>query len=68
MGKSLEVKLNYAAVGALLKGAEVQRCLAEQAQRIAGGGGYVKKYMLDTRAAVKAESKDKNNDMLKRLK
>lgn len=67
MGKSLEVKLNYAAVGALLKGAEVQRCLAEQAQRIAGGG-YVKKYMLDTRAAVKAESKDKNNDMLKRLK
>ena len=56
MGKSLEVKLNYAGVGQLLKSG------------VAGPQGETDVFVAGTRAVAEARQRGLNNDMLKRLK
>lgn len=68
MAKGLEVKLNYAGVGALLKSAEMQQILQEQAQRLAGSGGEVEVYVAGTRAVAHAKQDGLNNNLLKAMK
>ncbi len=63
----IEVKLNHAGVGALLKSENMQSMLRSRAEHIAGGGG-VEVYVAGTRAVAEAQSRSKNNDMLKRIK
>ena len=64
----IEVKLNFAGVGALLKSEGMQSMLRGRAERIAGGDGEVEVYVAGTRAVAEAQSRSKNNDMLKRIK
>lgn len=68
MGKSLEVKLNYAGVGQLLKSAEMRSLLNETARRVAGPQGETDVFVAGTRAVAEARQRGLNNDMLKRLK
>lgn len=60
----VEVKLNRAGVGQLLKCAEMQSLLREQAARI---GDEVEVYVAQTRAVAEAKGDNSNNSMLKRL-
>ena len=62
----IEVKLNFAGVGALLKSESMQSMLRSRAEHIAGGGG-VEVYVAGTRAVAEAQGQ-RNNDMLRRLK
>ena len=66
--KNLIVKLNYAGVGQLLKSAEMQRVLEEQARRLAGTDGEVEVYIAGTRAVAEAKQNGLNNNLLKAMK
>ena len=68
MVKQVEVKLNYAGVGQLLKSAELQAFLRETAQRVAGSDGEVEVYTASTRSVAEASKSGLNNDLLKRMK
>ncbi len=67
MSKSIEIKLNYAGIGQLLKSSEMQSILAAHASRIAGDGSS-EVYVSGTRAVGVAKSDKLDNSMLRAIK
>lgn len=65
--QTIEIRLNRAGVGQLLKCEGMQSLLQSRAQSIAGDG-EVEVYVAGTRAVAEAKGDNRNNAMLKRLK
>ena len=67
MAQQVKVTLNRPAVGEILKGEAIQNLLREQTERIADDG-EVEVYVAGTRAVAHAGGKNRDNEMLKRMK